>query len=302
MAAEERAAALVDRRPGYPARALLEAARPLQWTKNLFVFAGIIFSVSVNEPRAWALSLLTFASFCAASSAAYLFNDLVDVEEDREHPTKRWRPLASGRLDVRTARSAAAVLAVLAVGAAVPAGWEVMAIVAGFLALQVTYSLSLKHVVILDVIAISLLFVLRSAAGAVAIDVRLSPWLAVCTGLLALFLALGKRRAELIQSAGAVTTRRVLAGYSVELLDDLLVVVAAATISAYSIYTFTATESEAMMLTIPFVVYGLFRYFYLLHATGLGEEPETVSVTDRPLALTVVGWVLTALAILLIGD
>jgi 4-hydroxybenzoate polyprenyltransferase len=302
MAAEERTAALVGSRTGSPARALLEAARPLQWTKNLFVFAGIVFSVSVREPRAWALTLLTFAAFCAASSAAYLFNDLVDVAEDREHPTKRSRPLASGRLDARTAQVVALVSAALALGLVAPAGWEVVGIVLGFVALQLTYSLSLKHVVILDVIAISLLFVLRSAAGAVAIDVRLSPWLAVCTGLLALFLALGKRRAELIQSAGAVTTRRVLAGYSVELLDDLLVVVAAATISAYSIYTFTATESEAMMLTIPFVVYGLFRYFYLLRATGLGEEPETVSVTDRPLAFTVAGWVLTALAILLIVD
>lgn len=284
-------------------RALVSAARPLQWTKNVFVFAGILFSVSIDEPRAWLLSLLAFGAFCAASSAAYLVNDVLDADEDRAHPVKRHRPIASGDLDPRVALVASAVLALAAAALVAPVGWEVLALVLGFLGLQIAYSLRLKHVVLLDVIVISILFVLRAAAGAVAIDVRLSPWLAVCTGLLALFLALGKRRAELMLVADRPeTSRRVLAGYSVELLDELIVLVAAATVSAYSIYTFTATESAAMMLTIPFVVYGLFRYLYLLRASGLGEEPENVTVTDRPLGLAIVFWVVSALAILLLVD
>jgi 4-hydroxybenzoate polyprenyltransferase len=293
MAAEERTSV----------RALVSAARPLQWTKNVFVFAGILFSVSIDEPRAWALTLLTFGAFCAASSAAYLVNDVLDAEEDRAHPVKRRRPIASGQLDPRVALVAAATLAVAAAALAVPVGWEVVALTLGFLGLQLAYSLRLKHIVLLDVIVISILFVLRAAAGAVAIDVRLSPWLAVCTGLLALFLALGKRRAELMLVADRPEiSRRVLAGYSLELLDELIVLVAAATVSAYSLYTFTATDSAAMMLTIPFVVYGLFRYLYLLRASGLGEEPENVTVTDRPLGLAIVLWVVSALAILLLVD
>jgi 4-hydroxybenzoate polyprenyltransferase len=293
MAAEERTSV----------RALVSAARPLQWTKNVFVFAGILFSVSIDEPRAWVLTLLTFFAFCAASSAGYLVNDVLDAEEDRAHPVKRHRPVASGRLGPGVALGAAAALALAAVALAASVGWEVLALVLGFLGLQVAYSLRLKHVVLLDVIVISILFVVRAAAGAVAIDVRLSPWLAVCTGLLALFLALGKRRAELMLVADRPENRRrVLAGYSVELLDELIVLVAAATVSAYSIYTFTATESAAMMLTIPFVVYGLFRYLYLLRASGLGEEPENVTVNDRPLGLAIVLWVVSALVILVAVD
>ena len=155
MAAEERTSV----------RALVSAARPLQWTKNVFVFAGILFSVSIDEPRAWALTLLTFGAFCAASSAAYLVNDVLDAEEDRAHPVKRRRPIASGQLDPRVALVAAATLAVAAAALAVPVGWEVVALTLGFLGLQLAYSLRLKHIVLLDVIVISILFVLRAAAG-----------------------------------------------------------------------------------------------------------------------------------------
>jgi 4-hydroxybenzoate polyprenyltransferase len=288
---------------GAALRGLIHAARPMQWTKNAFVFAGLIFSVNLDSPHAWALSSATFAVFCAASSAAYLLNDVLDVEEDRVHPVKRRRPIAAGTVSRRLALGASAVLAVAAgVGAAL-VGFEVLLLLLVFLVLQAAYSVRIKHIILLDVLAISALFVVRAAAGAVAIDVRLSPWLAVCTGLIALFLALGKRRAELVDGLGeAKLSRAVLSGYSVELLDQLIVLVAAATVSAYSLYTFTATSSEAMMLTIPYVVYGLFRYLFLLRTPGIGEEPETTTLTDKPLVSTVVLWITTAAVILLATD
>lgn len=278
---------------------LLLALRPVQWTKNTFVFAGLIFSVNLGSFRAWTLSTAAFAAFCAASSAAYLLNDVLDVGEDRVHPVKRQRPIAAGSVTPRVALIAATVLSAVALVDAAFVGLGVVLLLLLFLALQAAYSLHIKHVILLDVLAIAALFVVRAAAGAVAIDVRLSPWLAVCTGLIALFLALGKRRAELADGLGEPPlSRSVLSGYSVDLLDQLIVLVAAATVSAYSLYTFTATSSEAMMLTIPYVVYGLFRYLFLLRTSGIGEEPETTTLTDKPLVVTVVLWIVTAAVIL----
>lgn len=283
--------------------ALLRAARPAHWTKNLLVFAGIVFSENVGEASAWGRTLLTFAAFCAASSAAYLANDVVDAEYDRAHPVKQRRPIASGQVGRASAIVAAWVLGLASLAVAGIVGAGVAGLLAGFLALQALYTGALKRVPIVDALVISALFIVRAAAGAVAIDVRLSPWLVVCTGLLALFLALGKRRAELLLvHADETPGRPVLEGYSLELVDQLMSIAAAATISAYSIYTFTATGSNAMMLTIPFVVFGILRYLYLLHLREVGEEPEQLMLRDTSLLLNVAGWAATATVILLLSD
>jgi 4-hydroxybenzoate polyprenyltransferase len=280
--------------------AYVAAARPLQWTKNLLLFAGLVFAEEYGELASWVDALTIFAAYCAASSAAYLVNDVVDVERDRAHPTKASRPIAAGTISPRAALVTAGILLAVAFPLALATGFPSMGLLAGFVALQAAYSIVLKQVVILDVMTISGLFVIRAAAGALAIDVQLSPWLVLCTGVLALFLALAKRRAELAVSAPASWTRRpVLGSYSLPLLDQLIAVVTASTISAYSLYTFTATESSAMMLTIPFVVFALFRYLQLVHAPiQQGEEPEKTLTTDRPLLLTIASWAAAAILIL----
>jgi 4-hydroxybenzoate polyprenyltransferase len=285
--------------PASRTRAAVEALRPRQWTKNLLLFAGLIFAAKIGDATRWLEAVGAFAVYCAASSAAYLVNDLRDAAHDRAHPVKRLRPIASGRLSVAGALWLAGALAVAAlVGAAALGTWSLL-FMAGFLVLQGAYSAGLKHVVLIDVLAIGGLFVIRAAAGAEAIDVRISPWLLVCTVLLALFLALAKRRAELVL-VGAESTpgRPVLEGYSLALVDQLVTVVAASTVIAYSLYTFTARDSNAMMVTIPFVLYGVFRYLLLLHRRDLGEEPENVLLTDPPLLATVAAWAATCATIL----
>jgi 4-hydroxybenzoate polyprenyltransferase len=281
------------------ARAGLAALRPRQWSKNLLLFAGLIFAAKLGDAVRWLEALAAFAGYCAASSAAYLVNDVRDAAHDREHPVKRLRPVASGELAARTAVALAATLAAAALAVAAALGpWSVLFMVA-FLALQAGYTAGLKHVVLIDVLAIAGLFVLRASAGAQAVDVRISPWLLICTGLLALFLALAKRRAELVLvGADATPGRPVLEGYSLALVDQLVSIVAASTVIAYSLYTFTARDSKAMMATIPFVLYGVFRYLLLLHRRQLGEEPENVLLSDGPLLLTVVAWAATSAAIL----
>jgi 4-hydroxybenzoate polyprenyltransferase len=269
--------------------------RPLQWSKNLLVFAGILFAAEYDEPTKWVAAFAAFAAYCAASSAAYVFNDVLDAEQDRLHPLKRDRPVARGALSRERALVAAAVLTALALAIAAALGWASLGYMTGFLALQVAYSARLKHVVLIDVIAIAGLFVIRAAAGAEAVNVRISPWLIVCTALLALFLALAKRRGELVSAAGA---RPVLDGYSLPLVDQLVTVVVACTIVAYSLYTFNAREGSAMMATIPFVVFGLFRYLLLMHREELGEEPERVLLTDVPILATVAAWAVTSALIL----
>jgi 4-hydroxybenzoate polyprenyltransferase len=264
--------------------------RPRQWSKNLLVFAGLVFAAKIGDPLRWIEAGAAFLAYCAASSAAYLGNDVVDADRDRTHPLKRLRPVARGELSRRAAFVAAAALAVLAFGLVAPLGLDSVAFLAGFLALQGAYTLALKHVVLVDVLAIAALFVLRAAAGAIAVDVRISPWLLLVTALLALFLALAKRRSEL---AVARSARPVLDGYSLPLVDQLISVSVAATIAAYSVYTFTAHD-PALMVTIPFVVFGLFRYLLLVHRDDLGEEPENILLSDRPLVLAVLGWAVAA--------
>ena len=281
------------------ARAALVALRPRQWTKNLLLFAGLLFAGKLGETSLWPEAIIAFVAYCAASSAAYLANDVRDASNDRDHPVKRFRPIASGELSAARALALAACLTVVALGGTALLGLGSLAFMGAFLALQAAYSLRLKHVVLIDVLAIAALFVIRAGAGAEAVDVRISPWLLICTGLLALFLALAKRRAELVLvGADETPGRPVLEGYSLALVDQLVTIVAASTVIAYSLYTFTARDSKAMMATIPFVLYGVFRYLLLLHRRDLGEEPENVLLTDVPLILTLAAWAATSAVIL----
>jgi 4-hydroxybenzoate polyprenyltransferase len=284
-----------------PVRAALVALRPRQWSKNLLVFAGIVFATKLGDGVRWVEAFAAFAAYCAISSAAYLANDVRDREEDRRHPLKRERPIARGELSPRAALSLAAGFAAVAIAIAGLLGLASLGLLLGFAALQVAYTLELKQIVLLDVLAIGGLFVIRAAAGAEAVDVRISPWLLLCTALLALFLALAKRRGELVLvGAQATPGRPVLEGYSLELVDQLVGIVASSTVIAYSLYTVTARPSKALMATIPFVLFGIFRYLLLIHRDDVGEEPEQVLLTDVPIILTVCGWAVTAALILVL--
>ena len=289
---------------GLPARRSLPAAvlvslRPRQWTKNLLLFAGIIFAAKLGDASRWAEALAAFVAYCAASSASYLVNDVRDAPHDRLHPVKRSRPIARGELSTRAAEVLAVVLLLIAFALVIPLGVASILFLCAFFALQAAYTLSLKHVVLLDVMTIGGLFVVRAAAGAAAVDVRISPWLLLCTALLALFLALAKRRGELVLvGAEATPGRPVLEGYSLALVDQLVTIVAASTVISYCLYTFTARDSKAMMVTIPFVVFGVFRYLLLMHRRDLGEEPEEVLLRDPPILLCIAGWAACAAVIL----
>lgn len=301
MSRPEPAAAVVPLPPRRSAvAALLVALRPQQWTKNLLLFAGIVFAAEVADPGRWLRAFVAFAVYCAASSAAYLLNDLRDLSSDRLHPIKRRRPIARGELSPRHAAVAAVGIGVVAVAGAAALGPVALGFLTAFLALQAVYTLGLKHVVLIDVMAIASLFVVRAAAGADAVDVRVSPWLLVCTALLALFLALGKRRGELVLvGADRTPGRPVLEGYSLALVDQLVTIVASATVLSYSVYALTAHETQWLAATIPFVVFGVFRYLLLLHHAGGGEEPENVLVGDLPILATVALWAAVSGTILL---
>ncbi len=282
-----------------PLRAALVAMRPRQWSKNLLVFAGLVFAAKLGDPLRWLEACICFVAYCAISSAAYLANDVRDRHDDRLHPLKRSRPIARGELSPRAALILAGALALLAPLLVAPLSLASVLLVLAFAALQAGYTLRLKHVVLLDVLTISALFVVRAAAGAEAVDVRISPWLLLCTALLALFLALAKRRGELVLvGAGRTPGRPVLDGYSLELVDQLTGIVASGTVIAYAIYTVTAGHSRALLATVPFVVFGVFRYLLLMHRYDVGEEPEQVLLKDVPILLAVAGWIVTAAAIL----
>jgi 4-hydroxybenzoate polyprenyltransferase len=281
-------------------RASFAAMRPRQWTKNLLVFAGIVFAAEVGDWHRWVEACLCFAAYCAASSAAYLANDVRDAALDRRHPVKRLRPVARRELSERGALSITFCLVATAIGLSAVLGVGSLVLLLMFLGLQAAYSLALKHVVLLDVGTIAALFVIRAAAGAVAVDVHISPWLLVCTALLALFLALSKRRAEIaLVEASATPGRPVLDGYSRELVDRLVSVIAVATVLVYAAYTLTAGNSGWMAVTIPFVAFGIGRYVWLVRGRGAGEEPEEVLLHDVPLLASIVVWTLVCGAILL---
>jgi 4-hydroxybenzoate polyprenyltransferase len=275
---------------------LIVSVRPGEWTKNLFVFAGLLFGQRLTDPLAVKRAGLAFLLFCALAGVVYLVNDVADRDRDRQHPRKRNRPIASGALGVPTALGAAAVLTACGLGAAWWLGRDFFAVAAGYLLLLVLYSGPLKHVVIIDVLTIAIGFVLRVAAGAVAIGVPISQWLLICTILLALFLGLSKRRHEIVLLAdGAIGHRRILEEYSPYLLDQMIGVVTASTLMAYILYATSHETAEKigtslLGLTIPFPLYGIFRYLYLVHRKEGGGSPAELLLNDRPLLACVALW------------
>src|SRR5262245_9376732 len=283
---------------------LLTALRPGQWTKNLLVFAGLLFGMQLLVPMAVLRALAAFAIFCALSGVVYLGNDILDRETDRRHPIKAKRPIASGALSVQAATSSAIVIGALALAASAMLGWTFTLVAVAYLVLQALYSSSLKHVVIIDVLTLSFGFVLRAVAGAVAVNVEFSHWLLVCTILLALFIALNKRRHEITLLAGdAATHRPILGEYSEYLLDQMIAVVTASTVISYIFYTISPETQEKfgthwLGLTIPFPLYGIFRYLYLVHRREGGGSPSELLLADRPLLICVALWALTVAAII----
>jgi len=283
-------------------KALFKTMRPRQWSKNVFIFVALVFDKQLLQIDPFLQTLAGFALFCLISSTVYIFNDIADVEADREHPEKKNRPIASGKLPVSAAWAAGIVLVIITLGLAyfLTPGFEVVLIV--YFLLNMAYSKWLKHIPIIDVLVLAAGFVLRVHAGVTLIAVeRFSPWLYVVMTLLALFLGFGKRRAELALLAhGAGSHRKVLEGYTLPLLDQYIMIVAGTTIVAYSLYTFSAPnvpENHSMMLTIPFVVYTIFRYLYLIEVKHAGGAPDEILLSDRPFQAAMALWGLSVLAI-----
>jgi 4-hydroxybenzoate polyprenyltransferase len=283
---------------------LLRSLRPAQWTKNLVVFAGLLFGLKLFDAGAVLQATAAALVFCVLSGVVYLVNDIMDREADRRHPLKAKRPIAAGHLPVGVAAAAAAVLAAGALAGAfwLHAGFGGVAV--GYLLLQLAYSGPLKHIVIIDVLTIAMGFVLRAVAGAVVINVPIGHWLLVVTILLALFLALSKRRHELVLLAnGAVEHRRILGEYSPYLLDQMIGVVTASTLIAYTFYSISPETVEkfgtdGLGLTVPFALYGIFRYLYLVHLREGGGSPTEMLLTDTPLLVCVALWALAVVVIL----
>lgn len=283
-------------------KALLKTMRPRQWTKNVFIFAALVFDKQLLHAESFLRTLAGFALFCLISSSVYIFNDLADVEADRQHPEKKNRPIASGKLSVNAAWIAGVVLVIITLGLSffLTRGFETVLVI--YFLINMAYSKWLKHIPIVDVLVIAAGFVLRVHAGVTLIQVqRFSPWLYVVMTLLALFLGFGKRRAELaLLAQGAGSHRKVLDGYTLPLLDQYTMIVSGTTIVAYSLYTFSAPnvpENHSMMLTIPFVVYTIFRYLYLIEVKHAGGAPEEILLSDRPFQAAMFLWGVVVLAI-----
>jgi len=280
-------------------RGLFVEMRPAEWSKNLLVFSGVIFSKSLTDPQNLWISLLGFLTFCAAASGIYIFNDLCDLTADREHPIKRNRPIASGQLNQNLARVAMLVLFAIATVGSLALSHGFALIIAVYLVTCLAYSLRLKDIVILDVILIASGFVLRAVSGAVLINVEVSEWLVLCTSMVALLVGFGKRRHELVLLEGtAGEHRRSLSDYSVEFLDSIMAICAGAAVITYALYT-RADEtvlrvgSRGMLITIPFVVYGVFRYLFLIHKRQAGGDPVQILFRDRPTLLNLLLWIAT---------
>jgi 4-hydroxybenzoate polyprenyltransferase len=286
--------------------AVLVSLRPRQWVKNLFVFAGVVFAQQLFSP-ALAVALAAFIIFCGLSGAIYLLNDVADRERDLLHPVKRTRPIASGELPVTRAVTIAIVLIVAGLGAAWLIARPFAVAALAYVALLSAYSAWLKHLVIADVLAVALGFVLRAVAGALAIGVAISGWLIICTLQIALFLALGKRRHEYLSLGDdAVRHRPILAQYSAGLLDQMIAVVTASAITAYALYTMSPEtvakfQTQLLPVTLPFVLYGIFRYLYLLYRRQLGGNPSELFLNDRPLLVNTLSWMLAVILILYFG-
>ena len=284
-------------------KGIVKSMRPRQWPKNIFIFAALVFDRQFFHATPLLRIAAGFALLCLASGSVYLINDLADHRQDQLHPVKRLRPIASGMLPVPVALAAAVVLMIITLGLAFLLAWDFCLLILGFFLLNLAYSFSLKHVPIVDALTIAVCFLLRVGGGVLLIKVeRFSPWMYVCMVLLALYISFGKRRSEiLLLEGGASNHRRVLSGYSLPLLDSYIQIVSAATIICYSFYTFSAPNlpaNHAMMLTILFVMYSVFRYLYLLQVENAGGEPEELLLTDHPLQAGIALWGLSAMLIL----
>jgi 4-hydroxybenzoate polyprenyltransferase len=283
---------------------LLISLRPGQWTKNLFVFAALVFAQRLTDTDAVITAVVAFLVFCALSATVYLVNDVLDRKQDQRHPIKAHRPIASGALSPAFAMAAAAILGITAMIVALGLGWRFFQVAAAYLVLLNAYSAFLKHTVILDVLTIAAGFTLRAAGGAAAIMVPISHWLLVCTTLLALFIALSKRRHELtLLTETAIDHRPILGDYTPYLLDQMISVVTASTLIAYAFYTISAETTskfgtDLLSLTIPFPLYGIFRYLYLVHRRDKGGSPAELVVNDRPLLACVGLWALSVILII----
>ncbi len=284
-------------------RALLKSMRPRQWIKNVLIFTALVFDEKLLDYQALLVTVAGFILFSLVSSTVYLLNDITDLEADRSHPKKRNRPIASGELSISVARWCVFLLLAITFPLAYLLSPGFFLILLSYWLLSLAYSKWLKHIVIIDVFVLASFYVIRVVAGLTLIEVaRFSPWLYVVTTLLALYIGLGKRRAELaLLSDDAFAHRRVLDGYTLPLLDQYITIVSATTIVAYSLYTFSAPnlpDNNAMMLTIPFAIYGILRYLYLVQTNQGGGAPEDELLTDRPLQITMISWGLVVLVIL----
>lgn len=290
---------------GQVVRGLLRSMRPKQWTKNIFVFAALVFDAKLLQPAPFIATIIGFIVLCMLSSAVYLVNDSADVQADRAHPKKRLRPIAAGDVPVPLAITWAIVLMLAGLIIAFLTDVAFGFIALAYFVTATAYTFKLKHIVILDVLILAAGFVLRVAAGIPLVDAeRFSPWLFTCIAGLALLIGFGKRRAELVELDGRTTTRAILSEYTVPLLDQIIAIVTGALIVSYTFYTFSAPQLPAnhlMMLTVPFVVYGLFRYLYLVHVKHEGGAPDELALKDRPLQAAFILWGLSAVVVIYIG-
>lgn len=287
------------------ASALVRALRPKQWIKNLVLLAGILFTLDQAHPFwQWLRVGAGILVFCAVASSIYLVNDVCDAEQDRLHPRKRLRPVAAGEITIREAQVTAVLLMLGGLTASFSLGQPFALVTAIYLLTTVLYSLVLKHVVILDVMTLASFYVIRATAGAVVVGVEISPWLLVCTTLGALLLGLAKRRNELLLLEDAGSHRRILTEYTPQMLDHMIGICAACALMAYMLYTFssqTGRQHPLMMLTIPFVIYGILRFLVLIHRHGKGGDPSAELFEDRGLLICGVGWALTCALIMFAG-
>lgn len=278
---------------------LFISMRPKQWTKNLFIFAALFFVKAFTDLDKVSLAVEAFALFCLASSAVYLLNDIIDLPKDREHPLKMFRPLADGKISVQVASILSVSLGGVAISGSFYLNHQLGALIVGYILLNVAYSFLLKNIIILDVFTIAIGFVIRVVAGAVAIDVPFSPWLILCTFFLTLFLAINKRRGEMMLNLSS-GNRTVLESYSMGLLDQMSMVALTTTVISYAFYTFSSEHSRFFMLTVPIVLYGLFRYLFIVNDSRKADDgPSDIFLREPSLQATVFAWIVVSLAVLI---
>ncbi|WP_234122149.1 decaprenyl-phosphate phosphoribosyltransferase [Clostridium hydrogenum] len=280
-------------------KSLIALMRPKQWTKNLFVFGAVLFSGNFVSKDLFLANILVFIMFCLASSSIYVLNDIIDVEKDKLHPVKKFRPIASGKVSKLQGIILDIVLFLIILIFTYRFNFEVLIVILVYIVMNIFYSFILKNVVIIDVMVITAGFVLRIESGSIATNVELSPWIILCTILLSLFLGLNKRKSEIVAlKSDSVKTRKILKEYSVELIDKMLTIVTPSILMAYCLYTFNSTQSKSMMFTIPFVLYGIFRYQYLMETQNIGGKPEDVFTKDKAFLVNIICWFLVVVCVI----